>query len=169
VASFAHDEDLFKFKLLTIRNSQHRVSSFHLEDPTKPGHRRFIALWLVDPHRRIISTANVPPQQMDWWLDSVLGKTTESRTAAISKLPVELVALLQEKGMDLDTFAAKEGKLAPELMETVREYFNAGEHSLLMRVEEAKEHRTKLMEARSAFVTTAEQEWHDHTYSFCEH
>lgn len=24
-------------------------------------------LWLIDPHRRIISTANVPPQQRDWW------------------------------------------------------------------------------------------------------
>ncbi|KAM5385675.1 hypothetical protein ACJZ2D_000874 [Fusarium nematophilum] len=48
---------------------QHRVSSFRLEDPSKPGHRRFIALWLIDPHRRIISTANVPPRQMDWWTD----------------------------------------------------------------------------------------------------
>lgn len=46
------------------------MSSFKLEDPTKPGHRRFIALWLVDPHRRILSTANVPPQQKDWWTGS---------------------------------------------------------------------------------------------------
>ncbi|KAF5652098.1 hypothetical protein F25303_3571 [Fusarium sp. NRRL 25303] len=49
---------------------QHRVSSFKLQDPTKPGHRRFIALWIVNPHRRILSTANVPPQQKDWWTGS---------------------------------------------------------------------------------------------------
>ncbi|KAF4990267.1 hypothetical protein FGRMN_8575 [Fusarium graminum] len=56
-------------RLLAFPNvlSQHRVSAFRLQDPTKPGHRRFIALWLVDPHRRIISTANVPPQQKHWW------------------------------------------------------------------------------------------------------
>ncbi|CAJ2504217.1 Uu.00g116110.m01.CDS01 [Anthostomella pinea] len=45
---------------------QHRVSSFRLQDATKPGHRRFIVLWLVDPNLRVISTANVPPQQLDW-------------------------------------------------------------------------------------------------------
>ncbi|KAL7896284.1 hypothetical protein HDV64DRAFT_270587 [Trichoderma sp. TUCIM 5745] len=49
---------------------QHRVSSFRLKDATKPGHRRFLALWLVDPHERIVSTANVPPQQRDWYADS---------------------------------------------------------------------------------------------------
>lgn len=38
-----------------------------LQDPTRPGHRRFLALWLVDPHTRIVSTANVPPQQRAWW------------------------------------------------------------------------------------------------------
>ncbi|VUC31494.1 unnamed protein product [Clonostachys rosea] len=48
---------------------QHAVSSFSLKDKTKPGHRRFIALWLVDPHQRIISTSNVPPQHKEWWLE----------------------------------------------------------------------------------------------------
>ncbi|KAH6951398.1 hypothetical protein DER45DRAFT_587207 [Fusarium avenaceum] len=56
-------------RLLAFPNVfQHRVSSFQLQDPTKPGHRRFIALWLIDPHRRVISTANVPPQQKHWWV-----------------------------------------------------------------------------------------------------
>lgn len=54
-------------RILAFPNTlQHRVSPFKLQDPTKPGHRRFLALWLVDPHVRIISTANVPPQQSDW-------------------------------------------------------------------------------------------------------
>ncbi|KAF5680034.1 hypothetical protein FHETE_577 [Fusarium heterosporum] len=32
-----------------------------------PNVLRFVALWLVDPHQRIVSTANVPPQQKHWW------------------------------------------------------------------------------------------------------
>jgi hypothetical protein len=43
------------------QKSQHQASSFKLVDPTKPEYRRSIALWLVDPTLRIISTANVPP------------------------------------------------------------------------------------------------------------
>lgn len=54
-------------RLLTFPNTvQHRVSSFSLADRSKPGHRRILALFLVDPHRRIISSANVPPQREDW-------------------------------------------------------------------------------------------------------
>ncbi|QGI87682.1 hypothetical protein CEK25_002638 [Fusarium fujikuroi] len=65
------DVDTPEGRLLAFPNVfQHRVSSFKLEDPAKPGHRRFIALWLVDPHRRILSMANVPPQQKDWWTGS---------------------------------------------------------------------------------------------------
>lgn len=46
---------------------QHHVSSFKLVDPTKPGHRKILALFLVDPAIPIISTGNVPPQQRSWW------------------------------------------------------------------------------------------------------
>ncbi|KAM5356788.1 hypothetical protein ACJ41O_003434 [Fusarium nematophilum] len=63
---------------------QHRVSSFRLEDPSKPGHRRFIALWLIDPHRRIISTANVPPRQMDWWTDKFGSGESQGQAGAKS-------------------------------------------------------------------------------------
>ncbi|KGQ09595.1 hypothetical protein BBAD15_g5071 [Beauveria bassiana D1-5] len=46
---------------------QHRVGSFRLADPTKPGHRKILALFLVDPKVPVLSTANVPPQQRAWW------------------------------------------------------------------------------------------------------
>ena len=52
---------------------QHRVEPFELQDMTQPGHRRFLVLWLVDPYYRILSTANVPSQQSQWWQDP--GKT----------------------------------------------------------------------------------------------
>ncbi|WP_460807529.1 DUF4246 domain-containing protein [Micromonospora zhanjiangensis] len=42
---------------------QHRVSPFRLADPTRPGHRKILAFFLVDPSVTIVSTADVPPQQ----------------------------------------------------------------------------------------------------------
>jgi hypothetical protein len=150
--------------------SQHRVSSFHLKDPTKPGHRRFIALWLVDPFQRVISTANVPPQQLDWWIDGVIGSTPEARKEALAKLPVELVVLLKEKGLETDpSMVTPEAKLPQELMEMTREYFMADGDMSSMSLEEAKEYRLKLMSERSAFVKVAEDGYQQHTYGFCEH
>lgn len=45
---------------------QHRVQPFSLADPSRSGHRKILALFLVDPAIPIISTANVPPQQPHW-------------------------------------------------------------------------------------------------------
>jgi hypothetical protein len=42
---------------------QHRVSPFRLLDPTKPGHRKILALFLVHPEIRIPSTSSIPDQQ----------------------------------------------------------------------------------------------------------
>ncbi|MEU9669695.1 DUF4246 domain-containing protein [Streptomyces bobili] len=47
---------------------QHRVSSFGLSDPTRPGHRKILAFFLVDPSEKIVSTSDVPPQQP--WSDT---------------------------------------------------------------------------------------------------
>ncbi|WP_329542622.1 DUF4246 domain-containing protein [Streptomyces sp. NBC_01358] len=42
---------------------QHRVGSFRLTDPTRAGHRKILAFFLVDPSEKIVSTSDVPPQQ----------------------------------------------------------------------------------------------------------
>lgn len=42
---------------------QHRVGPFRLADPTRPGHRKILAFFLVDPSQSIVSTSDVPPQQ----------------------------------------------------------------------------------------------------------
>ncbi|WP_405401367.1 DUF4246 domain-containing protein [Streptomyces sp. NBC_01104] len=47
---------------------QHRVDSFRLTDPTRPGHRKILAFFLIDPSERIVSTSDVPPQQP--WSDT---------------------------------------------------------------------------------------------------
>lgn len=45
---------------------QSRMERFCLKDKTKSGFARGLALYLVDPNIRIISTANIPPQRLDW-------------------------------------------------------------------------------------------------------
>ena len=117
---------LIKTLIIVLCVSQHRVSSFRLKDATKPGHRRFLALWLVDPHERIVSTANVPPQQKDWWTES-------------------LPDMKREDG------------IKEEVPES------------LMTVEEAREHRLRLMQERSRYEAKAEQTVQSVSYNFCEH
>ena len=45
---------------------QHKVEEFRLEDPTKPGVRKILVFFLVDPGLRVLSTAHIPPQQQAW-------------------------------------------------------------------------------------------------------
>ncbi|KAJ2461107.1 hypothetical protein GGF42_000411 [Coemansia sp. RSA 2424] len=61
---------------------QHQVSSFRLADPTKPGHRKILAFFFIDPATRIPSTEIVPPQQQSWWARSALS------SGALSDLPL---------------------------------------------------------------------------------
>lgn len=51
--------------------TQQAVEPFRLKDASKPGHRKILALLLVDPYLRIPSTAYVPPQQKEWWSEMV--------------------------------------------------------------------------------------------------
>ncbi|KAH7313734.1 hypothetical protein B0I35DRAFT_277891 [Stachybotrys elegans] len=101
----------------------HSADGYGLRDKTKPGSRQLVALWLVDPLRRIISTANIPPQQESWWPD---------------------------------------GRISQD-----------GEGVKAMSLEEAKMHREKLMDERSAFREGDEphrgNRLDGNTYSFCEH
>ncbi|KAJ5375552.1 Protein of unknown function DUF4246 [Penicillium concentricum] len=99
-------------RLLTFPNTvQHRVSPFSLADPSKPGHRKILALFLVDPHRRIISSANVPPQREDW-----AHERQSAVNQALADLPLELQNIVQGDLEPLVTMEkAKEYRL--ELME----------------------------------------------------
>ncbi|GGK40354.1 DUF4246 domain-containing protein [Nocardia camponoti] len=42
---------------------QHRVAPFRLADEARPGHRKILAFFLVDPTVTITSTSDIPPQQ----------------------------------------------------------------------------------------------------------
>lgn len=127
-------------RLLAFPNVlQHQVSSFRLADASKSGHRKILALFLVDPAMRILSTANVPPQQKSWLGEEVL-KTSDSLVEKISQLPNELV-----------------NKIVPEISFPT------------MTLEEAKELRLKLMEERKAFVEDVDKVMGNNTFNFCEH
>ncbi|WP_078615334.1 DUF4246 domain-containing protein [Streptomyces sp. NRRL S-475] len=47
---------------------QHRVDPFRLVDATRPGHRKILVFFLVDPSQSVVSTSDVPPQQP--WSDT---------------------------------------------------------------------------------------------------
>lgn len=84
---------------------QHRVSPFRLHDTNRNGHRKILALFLVDPAIPIISTSRVPPQRRDWWaqetgLDGGLGP---------GALPQELMDAVLEHTLD-STIADLEAK-----------------------------------------------------------
>ncbi|KFY99960.1 hypothetical protein V500_01229 [Pseudogymnoascus sp. VKM F-4518 (FW-2643)] len=157
-------------RLLAFPNVfHHRVSPFKLQDPTKPGHRRFIALWLIDPHQRIVSTGNVPPQQQDWWAEAVFGNGADANTG---NMPPEILELLAEHGpakksQKQDGGQAAGRKLPTEIMEMVRK--NGIVPEGLLTAEEARHHREELMKVRSRFHEEANMEWEDIEYFFCEH
>lgn len=98
-------------RLLAFPNVfQHAVLPFQLADPTKPGHRKILALFLVDPAVRVLSTANVPPQQKEWWTERFV------KNGWFKKLPPELTkAVLDEVDFPFDLEAAK--FLRQELMD----------------------------------------------------
>ncbi|KAF7543063.1 hypothetical protein G7046_g10066 [Stylonectria norvegica] len=70
---------------------QHHVSPFSLADKTRPGHRKILALFLVDPAIPIISTARVPPQQKHWWAETSFPAKTGGR------LPAEVTEMVMGK------------------------------------------------------------------------
>jgi hypothetical protein len=79
-------------RLLAWPNTlQHRAGPFTLADQSRPGHRRFVVLYLVDPHYRVCSTANVPPQQHDWWAEAALAKGVFDPSALLSRIQINEV------------------------------------------------------------------------------
>lgn len=67
---------------------QHRVEPFELRDKTKPGHRKIVVFFLVDPNQRVVSTANVPPQQRHWLEDEL------SRWTPLERIPAPVRRLI---------------------------------------------------------------------------
>jgi hypothetical protein len=74
---------------------QYRFESATLADgasnlSTVPGHHRYVMLSLVDPHYRICSTRNVPPQEHAWWAEEV------HNILALRRIPLEVAVMITE-------------------------------------------------------------------------
>jgi len=95
--------------------SQQRTSSIFLIDEEKPGRCRIIKLWLVNPSTRIVSTANVPPQRLDWWAGAVGAHWPTM--AANGNVPSELLrAILRDRlPQELIDMVGKQG-VVPDLL-----------------------------------------------------
>ena len=102
-------------RLLTFPNIlQHCVSPFSLADRSRPGHRKILALFLVDPNIRIISSANVPPQREDWWKE----RKETIKGLLGSRLPVELQDMVADNISAINPISMDEAKqYRLELME----------------------------------------------------
>ncbi|KAH6891808.1 hypothetical protein BKA70DRAFT_1571941 [Coprinopsis sp. MPI-PUGE-AT-0042] len=103
-------------RLLTFPNIlQHRVEPFRLEDRTKLGHRKILALFLVDPNVRVISTAHVPAQRKDWWAQEL--DQSDAPKFPLRDLPNELKDCIYS-GVEGFPISLEEAKTArEELME----------------------------------------------------
>ncbi|KAK2030999.1 hypothetical protein LX32DRAFT_614454 [Colletotrichum zoysiae] len=97
-------------RLLAFPNVyEHRVAPFELVDKTKPGHRKILALFLIDPAVPIISTANVPPQQCGWWEEGWMPDSP------LAPLPSELTNMVFDH-LDFPISLEKAKKIREELM-----------------------------------------------------
>ncbi|KDR71066.1 hypothetical protein GALMADRAFT_127278 [Galerina marginata CBS 339.88] len=106
-------------RLLTFPNIlQHQVQPFRLADPRKRGHRKILALFLVDPHIKVLSTANVPPQQKEWWEEKI--RATET---LLDLFPAELVEEIFDEVEDGCIFGLEKAKaLRLALMEERKDF-----------------------------------------------
>jgi hypothetical protein len=79
---------------------QHQVQPFQLVDPQKPGHRKILVFFLVDPTYRIPSATDVGPQQKEWLTDLT---HRDNASTHFAKLPRELLDLIVNEHGDTMT------------------------------------------------------------------
>ena len=84
---------------------QHQVQPFHLEDSTKPGHRKIIVFFLIDPTQRVFSATDVAPQQLERVTEAMRGA---GRSSAFSKLPMEILTMISNENEGVMTRAEAE-------------------------------------------------------------
>ena len=109
-------------RLLAWPNTiHHRVEPFKLFEPTQSGHQRFVTLYLVDPHYRICSTRNAPPQQHDWWAEAALASTGFAKKG----MSQEILDLIKQETGEWPMGMEEAKELQEELEEERAERVNA--------------------------------------------
>ncbi|KDQ58602.1 hypothetical protein JAAARDRAFT_155146 [Jaapia argillacea MUCL 33604] len=118
---------------------QHRVTPFELDDATKPGHRKILCFFLVDPTIPVLSTSRVPPQQHAWYSNEL------PKAPILQSLPQELVDMVAEGLVDREQSGA------------------------IITMEQAKEERERLMKERANFVVQHNENLFEMEFNMCEH
>ena len=106
-------------RVVTFPNTtRYRLSDFELADHSKPGHCPVLTLDLVDPQRRIISTANVPCQQRDWWAEAL----RRDQKSGVSVMPPEIYDKIIMYVEDFPTWWEEALKIKTELEKEHEEF-----------------------------------------------
>ena len=79
---------------------QHQVQPFRLEDPSKPGHRKILVFFLVDPTQKVPSATDVAPQQREWVTEAM---RHAGQGSAFSKLPLEILTMISGENEEVMT------------------------------------------------------------------
>ena len=125
---------------------QHQVQPFELIDKSKPGHRKILALFLIDPETERPSTSDIPPQQQDWLRALLLDIATALGAGSNN---------MERKGL---------GKLPVELLDMI-----VDQADWLMSREEAEEYRLRLMDERGPMIATNNEHMFEPPFNMCEH
>lgn len=113
-------------RLLTFPNVfQHRVGPFRLLDKSKAGHRKILALFLVDPHIKVISSANVPCQQREWWAQEI------RRRGLLRTIPTEIQNEVIRNVADFPMGMEEAKELRLELMEERKAFVNMHDNTFM--------------------------------------
>ncbi|GJE86998.1 DUF4246 domain-containing protein [Phanerochaete sordida] len=126
---------------------QHQVQPFELADKSRPGHRKIVALFLVDPQlpKPRPSTCDVPRQQKEWMRAFLRSIGSELRT---------------KHGAQARGFAL----VPPELVDMI-----VDRADWLMSRQEAEEYRLQLMDERSSMTSDNDTLMFSASFSMCEH
>jgi len=120
---------------------QHQVQPFHLLDKSKPGVRKILVFFLVDPAAPVVSTATVPPQQLSWFRGtdaSAFHVALRDSTPLIKDLAAIVLDYLQDEIGVIDE-------------------------------EQARNDREQLMSERKFFVGQNNELLFEREFSLCEH
>jgi hypothetical protein len=109
---------------------QHKFTRFELKDKTKPGAARALVFFLVDPNIRVISTANIPPQRLDWTKD-ISGSGDQLREA-MAKLALDNRNQKGNMPLTLDEALDTRLKVLNEIIEFRRYQHVVFESNILM-------------------------------------
>ena len=131
---------------------QHQVQPFRLQDETKPGQRKILCFFLVDPNYQIKSTLNCPPQQAEWMI------------AELRAMPL-LRRLLPPVFIEICEFVVG---VSPAKRDKVTNAAPVGSGHFLWQ-SDAEKAREILMKERAKTVQMYGEEIFERPFSLCEH